>query len=65
MYFAGKTYFQGQNLQVVEKPKPKPRSKGDVEKKKSKDGKIDIAKLKKQFGIELTIKRGNFIISFD
>jgi len=55
MYFAGKTYFQGQNLQVVEKPKPKPRSKGDVEKKKSKDGKIDIAKLKKQFGNDIIL----------
>ena len=55
MYFAGKTYFQGENLQVVEepKPKPKPRRKGDVAKKGKKEGKIDIAKLKKQFGNDI------------
>ena len=52
MYFAGKTYFQGENLQVVETPKPKPRRKGDVA-KKVKEGKIDITKLKKQFGNDI------------
>ena len=58
MYFGSKRYFQGQNIQLIERPDPPLRRKGDSEKKKKKKKgddkkKISLGKLKKQFGDDI------------
>lgn len=58
MFFGNKRYFHGQNIQLIERPDPPTRKKGDSDKKKKKkkgkdDKKVSLGKLKKQFGDDI------------
>ena len=57
MYFNNKSYFdQERNMRVIaEQPKPKKRKKG-VKKKKGKNDKVDMRKIKSLFGQDVIVK---------